>query len=234
MNDITEYRRLKFFEALRFVLALAVCLGAIALLAFCHGCAAPPALPEGSYDFVTNSIQRAVTQLEKTRERDANDDSPSSPSSSVSSSTGEHEENGEGAQASSDSPSSPSSPVVLDFRYGGFKGDKAAEDPATQIKGFKFSSSGMGYSWAKGDLSNWGLARTDAGALACAFYEDPATGRWIGGKFDWISTSRTTRSWENIRGHYNGWDPDAFFAAKKHAFCIVSRDGKRRTNLITD
>ena len=232
MNDITEYRRLKFFEALRFVLALAVCLGAIALLAFCHGCAAPPALPEGSYDFVTNSIQRAVTQLEKTRERDANDDSPSSPSSSVSSSTGEHEENGEGAQASSDSPSSPSSPVVLDFRYGGFDGSKAVEDFSTQIEFFQFSSAGMSYQWASSSLRPWGLNDTDAGALACAFYWDGS--RWIGGKFDWISTSRTTRSWENIRGHYNGWDPDAFFSAKKHAFCIVSRDGKRRTNLLTD
>ena len=56
MNDISEYRRLKFFEALRFVLALAVCLGAIALLAFCHGCAAPGDLPDGAYDFVPVTI----------------------------------------------------------------------------------------------------------------------------------------------------------------------------------
>ena len=228
MNDISEYRRLKFFEALRFVLALAVCLGAIALLAFCHGCAAPGQLPEGSYDFITNSIQRAVTQLEKTRERDAAAEDPATTS------TTEHTEHTEGAQASSDSPSSPSSPVVLDFRYGGFKGGGSVEDPATQIKGFRFSSSGMSYSWAKGDLGNWGLARTDAGALACAFYEDPATGRWIGGKFDWISTSRTTRTWENVRDRYNGWDPDAFFSAQRHAFCIVSADGRKRTNLVTD
>lgn len=227
MIGITEYRRLKFFEALRFVLAIAVCLAAIALLAFCHGCAAPPVLPEGSYDFVTNSIQRAVTQLEKTRERDA------AAEDSATTSTGEHEEHGEGAQASSDSPPPASSPVLL-FRYGGFDGSKAAEDPATQIGSLKVSSSTLSYKWVKGNLGNWGLAKEDAGALACAFYQDPATDRWIGGKFEWVSTSRTSRGLNNIRDGYGGWDPNAFFSAKKHAFCIVSADGRRRTNLITD
>ena len=92
----------------------------------------------------------------------------------------------------------------------------------------------MSYAWAKGDLGNWGLARTDAGALACAFYWSDEEQAWIGGKFDWISTSRLTRSWENVRERYNGWDPDAFFAAKRHAFCIVSKDGRKRTNLVED
>ena len=290
MNDITEYRRLKFFEALRFVLLLAACLAVMAAVAFCHGCAAVPAGAAEIPAAVSNEIVRIGCILtnaaaaaetfpateeeylarceagiqeklldypEEERERmhdllvsEASTayffqsllvglatsvvDLATEPAAPATSSTGEHEENGEGAQASSDSPSSPSSPVVLDFRYGGFRGGGSVEDPATQIKGFKFHSRGMSYSWAKGDLGNWGLAKTDAGALACAFYEDPATGRWIGGKFDWISTSRTTRTWENVRDRYNGWDPDSFFSAKRHAFCIVSSDGRRRTNLITD
>ena len=127
---------------------------------------------------------------------------------------------------------SPSSSVELDFRYGGFKGGKAVEDPATQISNLKISKSGLSYKWAKGDLGNWGLGKTEAGALACVFYWDGK--KWVGGKFDWISTSRTTRGWENVKSGYNGWDADAFFGAKRHAFCIVSKDGKKRTNLLEE
>lgn len=123
---------------------------------------------------------------------------------------------------------------VLDFRWGGFDGSRAAEDPATQIRDFRMDGRGMSYAWAKGDLGNWGLARTAAGALICAFYFDEKERLWVGGKFDWISTSRLTRSWENIHAGYNGWRADPFFAAKKHAICIVSADGRRRTNLLTD
>lgn len=127
-------------------------------------------------------------------------------------------------------PSASPAAAPLVFRYGGFDGSRAAEDPATQIAGLHISRSKLSYKWAKGNLGNWGLADTDAGALACAFYWDGK--QWIGGKFDWISTSRTTRGFENIYGHYNGWNPDAFWAASKRAFCIVSRDGRKRTNLI--
>ena len=53
-------------------------------------------------------------------------------------------------------------------------------------------------------------------------------------KFDWISTSRTSRSFENIYDHYNGFDPDKFFSAKHRCFFIMSKDGKRRTNVLVD
>lgn len=289
MNDISEYRRLKFFEALRLVLVLAVCLAAMALLAFSSGCAAVPAGAAEIPAAVSNEIVRIGCILtnaaaaaetfpateeeylarceagiqeklldypEEERERmhdllvsEASTayffqsllvglatsvvDRATEPAAPATSSTGEHEENGEGAQASSDSPSSPSSPVLL-FRYGGFDGSRAVEDQATWIEAFRFTSTGMSYQWASSSLRPWGLEDTEAGALACAFYWSDKEQKWIGGKFDWISTSRTSRSWENIRGRYNGWDPDAFFSAKRHAFCIVSRDGKRRTNLLTD
>lgn len=118
----------------------------------------------------------------------------------------------------------------LAFRYGGFDGSRAAEDPATQIGSLHISRSKLTYKWTQGNLRNWGLGDADAGALACAFYWDGSG--WIGGKFDWISTSRTSRDWNNLNGRYNGWDPDAFWNAPKRAFCIVSRDGKRRTNLL--
>ena len=111
-------------------------------------------------------------------------------------------------------------------------GSKAKEDPATQIRDLRISGDGLRYAWAKGDLSNWGLSKTDAGALACAFWWDGK--QWVGGKFDWISTSRTTRDFKNIRDRYHGWDPDAFFAAKRRAFCIVSAVGRKRTNLLEE
>ncbi len=120
----------------------------------------------------------------------------------------------------------------IEWRYGGFDGSKAQEDPDTQISDLRIGSDGLSYKWAKGNLGNWGLARTDASAIAAAFWWDGS--RWIGGKFDWISTSRTTRDFKNIQEGYNGWNAQAFLNAKRRAFCIVSKDGKKRTNRIED
>ena len=127
------------------------------------------------------------------------------------------------------------SPTVVesakfDWCYGGLKGEKAAEDANAQIKDLKISGNNMSYGWAKGNLRGWGLADTDANALACVFFKDGKT--FKGGKFEWISYSRKTRSFGNISGHYNGWDPNKFFAATEYAFCICSKDGKKRTNFI--
>ena len=125
----------------------------------------------------------------------------------------------------------PASAEKLVFRFGGFRGASALEDPATQIGSVRMSRSGMSYKWTKGDLSNWGLAREKADALACAFYWSESEKAWIGGKFDWISTSRTTRDFKNIDEGYHGWDAKAFWEAPRRAFCIVSEDGRVRTNL---
>lgn len=126
-------------------------------------------------------------------------------------------------------PSGGAAPLV--YKYGGFRGENAVEDPNTQISDLHMTKSGMRYKWANGSLKNWGLANDAAGALACVFFWDGK--QWIGGKFDWVSTSRTNRDFKNINEeHYHGWDPDKFWSAKKRAFCIVSKDGKRRTNLL--
>jgi len=84
----------------------------------------------------------------------------------------------------------------------------------------------MTYSWAK----LWGMEFTEAKALACLFIPDG--NKWIGGKFDWISESRTSRDLTNIKKGYNGWNWNKFSSAKKFAFVIVSGDGKKRTNVI--
>ena len=56
-------------------------------------------------------------------------------------------------------------------------------------------------------------------------------GKWQGGKFDWISTSRLSRDFKNVRDGYGGWRKDAIEAAEAFAFVICSKDGKRRSNV---
>ena len=121
----------------------------------------------------------------------------------------------------------------LDWCWGGFSGKKAKSVDGVEIANLKVSNDGMSYSWKSGGCEQLGAKdRSDAGnTLACLFCK--IDGRWRGGKFDWISTSRTSRSFENINGGYNGWDPSAISKAEKYAFVIVSKDGKRRSNVIT-
>lgn len=110
----------------------------------------------------------------------------------------------------------------------------AVEDPNTQIKDLKMDSNGLSYRWAKGSLRNWGVSddHDHTKALAVAGYFDGE--RWRFAKFDWISTDRLTRSFENIRSGYNGWNSAAFFGSKSRGFFIMSEDGRRRTNVIYD
>ena len=235
MIDITEYRRLKFFEALRFVLALAVCLAVIAFLALSAGCAGvPEEMPPGAYDFITNSVQRAVSAAEKAAEEySRRDDGAGQTEDPATTSAGEHEEHGDGAQASSDSPDSPSSPVLV-FKYGGFKGDKAVEDSRCRISQLKIGSDALSFRWDTKIPGDWKRETLEKGPMivVAAFVWDG--GRWIGGKFDWIDESRSSRSLENIKGGYGGWDGTSWTAAKRHAVCVVSADGKFRSNLLTD
>ena len=193
------------------------------LFAVCtSGCASLPADPATRAAAVSNAVDAATLLLDAAWEHWVKQHPQDDPAV---------------AEAAAADPASAEAAAIaagprLDFRFGGFRGCGAVEDPATQIKDFRMDSSGMRYAWAAGDLGNWGLDRSAAGAIACAFYQDGDV--WIGGKFDWISSSRTTRSWNNVRDGYHGWKPDVFFSAKKHAFCIVSADGRKRTNLITD
>lgn len=132
-----------------------------------------------------------------------------------------------------DDDSEPTPPPVLVYCYGGVNGENAIEDPNTQITALTINGGGLSYQWSNGDLSNWGLSHKDAGALACVFYLGD-DGRWYGGKFEWISSSRTTRSFTNINSGYRGWEPSKFHNATKRGFLILSKDGKKRTNFITE
>lgn len=120
----------------------------------------------------------------------------------------------------------------LNWDKGGFDGRKATRRDGVEIADLKIMADGMSYRWVKGGCEELGApSRTDfSKTLACIFYIDKA-GKWTGGKFDWISTSRTTRDWKNPRGKYDRWNAAEFDAATEFAFVIVGTGG-RRSNVI--
>lgn len=108
-------------------------------------------------------------------------------------------------------------------------------NPDAQITGFKMDKKGMSYKWVKGGCEQLGAKdKQDAGmTLAVCGYSTNGIDFHVT-KFDWISTSRTTRSWENVYEHYNGINPDMFFNAPKRCFFICDKHGSYRTNILTD
>lgn len=128
----------------------------------------------------------------------------------------------------------------LQWRHGGFNGSGADFDDRAQIADLSTHQNGMSYRWIKGGCEVFGASgKSDFNSTyACLFYKD-SSGSWIGGKFDWISTDRTTRDFDNVNGHdgkppYVGWNPQAFHASKERCFVIVKTDGTRRTNVIKE
>jgi hypothetical protein len=91
----------------------------------------------------------------------------------------------------------------------------------------------MSYKWVKGGCEQLGASSRTAADCICALFVKGKDGQWRGGKFDWISTSRMTRSFENIKTGYHGWPSDSISTATAYAFVITSKDGKRRSNVIT-
>jgi len=144
---------------------------------------------------------------------------------------------GEAAATSGEAETSAAAPAAdavnfaaLKWCWGAFDGSKAAEDAGARIGSLKVSASGLSYKWEKGGCERLGASSaSDASCLACLFCFDGSA--WRGGKFDWISTSRTTRDMKNVEDGYNGWDAGAFRSAKAYAFVIVSKDGRKRTNV---
>lgn len=119
----------------------------------------------------------------------------------------------------------------LQFVVGGFNGSSASWDGSAEITNLKVGN-GLTYQWVKGGCENLGASnRTDASkTIACLFCK--VNNVWVGGKFDWISTSRTSRDFHNIQSGYKGWSKDMLDKATAYRFVIVSKDGKRRTNVI--
>ncbi len=114
--------------------------------------------------------------------------------------------------------------------YGGFNGAKASHS-GVSISSLRYSGNTLFFNYDT-DLSAWGLASGDhTGALACLFVKNTA-GQWVGGKFDWISSSRTSRGLEHCLNGYNGWSMSGIPNPCEAAFVIVSPDGRRRSNAL--
>lgn len=237
VNPFVEEREPRFFRGL--FLAFLVCSAAYGAAALLAGCATDPAtgdvtvrVPAAAVDAATNAAARAVVAIREAREASSH---------SQAETTGK-QESGDPAPAAvtvpAAGPESPGDeappPPTLEFRHGGFKGGSAKEDPRCRISKLKVGSDSLSLHWDTKIPSDWARETGDKGALVvvAAFYR--AGDRWIGGKFDWIDESRSSRSLENIRGGYGGWDGAAWTAAKRHAVCVVSADGRWRSNLVED
>ncbi len=119
---------------------------------------------------------------------------------------------------------------LLNWSYGGVDGSHATQAGVT-IANLSVSGDGLAFQYVS-DLSAWGLSNGSAGAIAC-FFVQRMDGSWVGGKFDWISSSRTTRSFTNIRGGYVGWSTSGCANPCPCAFVIIDGSGMRRSNVLS-
>jgi hypothetical protein len=108
--------------------------------------------------------------------------------------------------------------------------DKLSQDHDTQIQSLHVSDDNLSFSWKKGSLSNWGYKYNEKGAVACLFYN--VCGQWVGGRFDWVSTSQLHIPLTNILNNYYGWDYRFINNAREFAFFIMDPSGRVRTNII--
>ena len=136
-------------------------------------------------------------------------------------------------------PSAPSSGAVgadqvsfgsLKWTFGGKPNGSGARNGGVVISGARFSSNGISFTYNH-DLSAWGYSSGALGGIACLFVQK-TNGQWVGGKFDWISSSRRSRNFTNVLSGYHGWSLEGVPNPCAAAFVIVSPDGKRRSNVI--
>lgn len=138
------------------------------------------------------------------------------------------------APAEDSAASVAGSPLV--WRFGGFDGSKAVEDPRCRLSSPTIMADSIRYKWESGVPSDWARNKTESGSLviAAAFFWDEDAKKWVGGKFEWTDESRSSRDCRNIYEGYGGWHAAAWEYAAKRAFCVVSVDGKYRSNLLED
>lgn len=141
----------------------------------------------------------------------------------------------EDVPGTADSASPASSDAVdfasLNWRWGGFNGSKAKLAEGAEIGSLKVSADGMSYKWIKGGCEQLDKNCSHSNpCCTCALF-CLVDGKWIGGKWEHISTDRTTRDFKNVKEGYGGWDASALGKATAYAFVIVSDDGKKRTNV---
>ena len=119
----------------------------------------------------------------------------------------------------------------IEWRWGGFRGGKATLADC-RIAGLRVTPNGLSYKWTVGGCEDLDRSCSHSNpCCTCALF-CRVGGKWVGGKFDHISTDRRTRGFENIDGRYGGWEPKALSKATAFAFVILDDGAKRRTNVI--
>jgi len=227
----------KLRSALGFFAAFALCIILIGLVAACAGCATDPAtgdvtirVPAAAVDFATNAVREYLEGLEEAAKGSAQADSSGAAESGPPATA-------EGEAATSQPRQEPEAVALqLDFRYGGFKGGSAKEDSRCRIGSPKITKDKISWKWETKIPSDWKRGSTSKGpmVISAAFYWDDSSKRWVGGKMDWCDEARTSRATGHIYGGYNGWKSEGWDKAKRRAFCVVSADGKWRSNLVED
>ena len=119
--------------------------------------------------------------------------------------------------------------ALLRWQYGGVNAGGAKLD-SPRLSSLSCNGRAVSYRWDVG-MSGWGLGNGDAGAICAIFFE--RDGQWIGGKFDWVSVSRTNRELKHVES-YSNWPSSGIKLPwrGKVAFVVVSADGKRRSNVV--
>lgn len=119
--------------------------------------------------------------------------------------------------------------ALLKWQYGGVHAGGAKLD-SPRLSGLSCNGRAVSYRWDVG-MSGWGLSNGDAGAICAVFFLKD--GVWIGGKFDWVSVSRSNRELKHVES-YSNWPSSGIKLPwrGKVAFVVVSADGKRRSNVV--
>lgn len=128
----------------------------------------------------------------------------------------------------------PASPDQMDYgllkwSYGGISG-RGYSASGVSISGLRISGRNLSFRYNT-NLSAWGYSKDAVGGYACLFVQK-TDGSWVGGKFDWISSSRSSRGLENVLNGYNGWTLDGVPNPCAAAFVILDSNRKRRSNVI--
>lgn len=123
----------------------------------------------------------------------------------------------------------PAGPApALEWRYGGFDGSRAVEDPECRIVSASMNRDRVTFRFSG---PWWGATHENPTMRCCIFFKDPS-GAWRGGFWEWGSPDRTTRDFANIADGYNGWSHAAFLAASEYLVLVCDRRGSRRSNIV--
>lgn len=119
--------------------------------------------------------------------------------------------------------------ALLKWQYGGFRAGGATLD-SPRLSNLSCNGRSVSYRWDVG-MAGWGLGNGDAGAICAVFFL--RDGAWIGGKFDWVSVTRTNRELKHVES-YSNWPSSGIKLPWRGrvAFVVVSADGRRRSNVL--